>query len=162
MKIYSLSGARIAQLSCIAFVSLGFSQTVQAGPTSTSPDYSVAVFANAPSGLTGPDSITSFQGTIWVGYQNKTQPTGGGGDSDIVQFDPTGKVLKDYKVKGRNDGLKYNPFDGKIYALQNEDANPYLTLIDPVTGTMTIYNYSTPPAHGGGYDDIVFLNGQIF
>ena len=162
MKIHSLSGARIAQLSCIAFVLLGFSQTVQAGPTSTSPDYSVAVFANAPTGLTGPDSITSFQGTIWVGYQNKTQPTGGGGDSDIVQFDPTGKVLKDYKVKGRNDGLKYNPFDGKIYALQNEDGNPYLTLIDPVTGTMTNYKYSTPPAHGGGYDDIVFLNGQIF
>jgi hypothetical protein len=163
MKIHSLIGARIAQLSCIAFVLLGVSQTVQAGPTSTSPDYSVAVFANVPNGLTSPDSITSFQGTIWVGYQNNTQPTGGGGDSDIVQFDPTGKVvLKDYKVKGRNDGLKYNPFDGKIYALQNEDANPYLTLIDPVTGTMTNYSYSTPPAHGGGYDDIVFLNGQIF
>src|SRR6201987_2434331 len=161
MKIYSLSGARIAQLSCIAFGLLGFSQTVQAGPTSTSPDYSVAVFANAPSGLTNPDSITSFQGTIWVGYQNSSQPTGAG-QSDIVQFDPTGKVLKDYKVKGRNDGLKYNPFDGKIYALQNEDGNPYLTLIDPVTGTTTNYSYSTPPAHGGGYDDIVFLNGQIF
>jgi hypothetical protein len=161
MKIYSLSGARIAQLSCVAFVLLGFSQRVQAGPASTSPNYSVAVFANAPSGLTNPDSITSFQGTIWVGYQNNSQPTGAG-ESDIVQFDPTGKALKTFKVKGRNDGLKYNPFDGKIYALQNEDGNPYLTLIDPVTGTTTNYSYSTPPAHGGGYDDIVFLNGQIF
>src|SRR5215469_9636169 len=162
MKKYSLSGARIAQLSCIAFVLLGFSQTVQAGPTSTSPDYSVAVFANAPNtSITNPDSITSFQGTVWVGYQNSSAPTGGG-SSDIVQFDPTGKVLKIYAVAGRNDGLKYNPFDGKIYALQNEDANPYLVLIDPVTGTMTKYNYSAPPLHGGGYDDIVFLNGQIF
>ena len=162
MKKYSLSGARIAQLSCIAFVLLGFSQTVQAGPTSTSPDYSVAVFANAPNtSITNPDSITSFQGTVWVGYQNSSTPTGGG-SSDIVQFDPTGKVLKIYAVAGRNDGLKYNPFDGKIYALQNEDANPYLVLIDPVTGTMTKYNYSAPPLHGGGYDDIVFLNGQIF
>jgi hypothetical protein len=162
MKLNLLSGTRIAQLSCLVFVLLGFSPRVQAGPTSTSPDYSVAVFANAPSGFTGPDSITSFQGTIWVGYQNNTQPTGGGGDSDIVQFSPAGKVLKIYTVTGRNDGLKYNPFDGKIYALQNEDANPYLVLIDPVTGTMTKYNYSAPPLHGGGYDDIVFLNGQIF
>ena len=94
MKKYSLSGARIAQLSCIAFVLLGFSQTVQAGPKSTSPDYSVAVFANAPStSITNPDSITSFQGTVWVGYQNSSTPTGGG-SSDIVQFDPTGKALK--------------------------------------------------------------------
>jgi hypothetical protein len=161
MKIYSLSGARIAQLSCIAFVLLGFSQRVQAGPTSTTPDYSVAVFANAPNGLTNPDSITRFQGTIWVGYQNNSQPLGTG-SSDIVQFDPTGKVLKTFKVNGRNDGLKYNPFDGKIYALQNEDGNSFLILIDPVTGTMTNFTYSTPPAHGGGYDDIVFLNGQIF
>ena len=162
MKIYSLSGARIAQLSCIAFALLGFSQTVQAGPTSASPNYSVAVFANAPTGLTNPDSITSFQGTIWVGYQNSSQPLGSG-NSDIVQFDPTGKmVLKTFKVNGRNDGLKYNPFDGKIYALQNEDGNSFLILIDPVTGTMTNFTYSTPPAHGGGYDDIVFLNGQIF
>ncbi|MBV8211897.1 MAG: hypothetical protein JOZ08_01580 [Verrucomicrobia bacterium] len=162
MKLYLLSWARMAHFTCLALALGGFGQTVQAGPTSTSPDYSVAVFANAPKGLSSPDSITRFQGTIWVGYQNKTQPTGTGGDSDIVQFDPTGKVLKTYKVKGRNDGLKYNPFDGKIYALQNEDLNPYLTLIDPVTGTVTNYAYATPPAHGGGYDDIVFLNGQIF
>ncbi|MBV8280002.1 MAG: hypothetical protein JO170_32700 [Verrucomicrobia bacterium] len=162
MKLYLLSWARMAHFTCLPLALGGFGQTVQAGPTSTSPDYSVAVFANAPKGLSSPDSITRFQGTIWVGYQNKTQPTGTGGDSDIVQFDPTGKVLKTYKVKGRNDGLKYNPFDGKIYALQNEDLNPYLTLIDPVTGTVTNYAYATPPAHGGGYDDIVFLNGQIF
>src|ERR1700741_5551728 len=161
MKICSLSGARIAHLSCIAFVLLGFSQRVQAGPTSTSPDYSVAVFANAPTGSTNPDSITTFQGTIWVGYQDNSQPLGSG-SSDIVQFDPTGKVLKTFKVNGRNDGLKYNPFEGKIYALQNEDGNSSLILIDPVTGTMMNFTYSTPPAYGGGYDDIVLLNGQIF
>jgi hypothetical protein len=133
-----------------------------AGPTSTSKDYSVAVFANAPSGFTNPDSITSFQGTIWVGYQNKTLATGGGGNSNIVQFAPSGQVMKVYTLADKTDGLKFNPFDGKIYALQNEDANPHLVVIDPVTGTMTNFNYSAAPAHGGGYDDIVFLNGQIF
>jgi hypothetical protein len=163
MKSYLLSRARIAHLSCLAFVLVGFSQMVQAaGPTSTSKDYSVAVFANAPSGFTNPDSITSFQGTIWVGYQNKTLATGGGGNSNIVQFDSTGHIMKVYTLTDKTDGLKFNPFDGKIYALQNEDANPHLIVIDPVTGTMTNFTYAAAPAHGGGYDDIVFLNGQIF
>jgi hypothetical protein len=163
MKLYLLSRAMIAQLSCLAFVLVGFSQTVQAaGPTSANSDYSVAVFAKAPDGFTSPDSITTYQGTIWVGYQNSTFPNGTGGMSNIVQFSPTGKVLKIYSVWGRNDGLKFNPFDGKIYALQNEDANPYLALIDPVAGTITSFTYAQAPAHGGGYDDIVFLNGQIF
>jgi hypothetical protein len=162
MKLHLLCGARIAHLSCIAFLLLGFSQVIKAQPTSTSSDYSVTEFATAPNGYTSPDSITSFQGTIWIGYQNNTLPTGGGGNSNIVQFSPSGQVLKIYTVSGRNDGLKYNPFDGKIYAMQNEDANPSLVLIDPVTGTTKKYTYSTPPLHGGGYDDIVFLNGQIF
>jgi hypothetical protein len=162
MKQNLLCGARVAHVSSLAFLVLGFSQMVKAQPTSTSPDYSIAVFATAPNNFTSPDSITKLQNTIWVGYQNNTQPKGGGGDSDIVQFSPTGSVLKVYAVKGRNDGLKLNPYDGKIYALQNEDGNPYLALIDPETGTMKNYHYAAPPLHGGGYDDIVFLNGQIF
>jgi hypothetical protein len=162
MKKYSLNGARIAQLSCIAFVLLGFSRTVQAQPATTSPDYTVSVFANAPSGLTNPDSITSFRGTIFVEYANGTQPDGTGGDSTIVQFSPTGSVLKTYQVVGKSDGMKFNPFDGKIWCLRNEDSNPALTLIDPVAGTQADYTYAEPTLHGGGYDDVVFLNGQIF
>jgi hypothetical protein len=162
MKIYSLSGARIAQLSCIAFGLLGFSQTVQAQPTTTSSDYTVSVFANAPNGLSNPDSITSFQGTIFVEYANGTQPDGTGGDSTIVQFSSTGSVLKTYQVVGKSDGMKFNPFDGKIWCLRDEDSNPALTLIDPVAGTQTDYTYAEPTLHGGGYDDVVFLNGQTF
>lgn len=162
MKIYSLSGARIAQLSCIALVLLGFSQRVQAQPVTTSSDYSVSVFAKAPTGLTNPDSITSFQGTIFVEYANGTQPDGTGGDSTIVQFSSTGTVLKTYQVVGKSDGMKFNPFDGKIWCLRDEDSNPQLTLIDPVAGTQTDFTYAQPTLHGGGYDDVVFLNGQTF
>ena len=162
MKIYSLSGARIAQFSCIAFVLLGFSQRVQAQPVTTSSDYSVSVFVNAPNGLTNPDSITSFQGTIFVEYANGTQPDGTGGDSTIVQFSSTGTVLKTYQVVGKSDGMKFNPFDGKIWCLRDEDSNPALTLIDPVAGTQTDFTYADPTLHGGGYDDVVFLNGQTF
>jgi hypothetical protein len=162
MKLNLFRGAGIAHVICLALLSAGLSQALEAGPTPTSSDYTVAVFANAPSGLSSPDSITSYQGTIFVGYQNNTQPDGTGGDSNIVQFSPAGQVLANCAVKGRNDGLKYNPFDGKIWALQNEDANPSLTLIDPVSGQMKKYSYAAPPLHGGGYDDIVFVNGQVF
>jgi hypothetical protein len=162
MKRYLFSGARIAHLSCLALVLLGFSQTVKAQPTTTSPDYSVSVFVGPQAGLTNPDSITGFQGTIFVEYANATNPDGTGGDSSIVQFDSTGKVLHTYQVVGKSDGMKFNPYDGKIWCLRNEDSNPAVTLIDPVAGTQKDYTYADPTLHGGGYDDVVFLNGQVF
>jgi hypothetical protein len=80
-----------------------------------------------------------------------------------VEYSPTGKVLNQFNVVGKSDGLKYNPFDHKIWALRNEDSNPALTLIDPKNPQMqTDYTYAAAPAHGGGYDDVVFLNGDIF
>jgi hypothetical protein len=67
-----------------------------------------------------------------------------------------------YPVEGKSDGMKFNPSDGKIWCLRNEDSNPAVTLIDPATGVQQDLAYAAPPVHGGGYDDVVFLNGQIF
>lgn len=155
-------GARIAHLSCLAFVLLGFSQMVNAQPAVTNSNYSVAVFANAPAGLTNPDSITTDGGTIFVAYANATQPDGTGGETTIVRFSLSGQVMQMYTVEGKSDGLKFDPFDGKLWCLRNEDANPALTLVDPGTSIQADYSYAAAPAHGGGYDDVVFLNGQIF
>jgi hypothetical protein len=163
MKRHLFRGARIAHFSCLAFVLLGFSQMVKAQPVVTNSNYSVAVFANAPTGLTNPDSITTdAQGTIFVEYANGTQPDGTGGESTIVRFSPTGQVMQMYTVEGKCDGMKINPFDGKIWCLRNEDSNPAITLVDPATLMQTDLAYAAPTAHGGGYDDVVFLNGQIF
>jgi hypothetical protein len=162
MKLPLFFGASVAQFLGLFLFSAGLNQSLNAGPSSTNPDYTVSVFANAPKGLSNPDSITYYKGTIFIQYANATQPTGTGGDSTIVQFTPTGQVLRTYRIPGKVDGLKYNPFDGKIWALQNEDANPSLTLIDPVSGTLKHYTYAAPTLHGGGYDDVVFLNGQVF
>lgn len=162
MKLSVFFSASAAQFLGLFLLSADLSQSLNAAPSSSSPDYTVSVFANAPNGLSGPDSITYYKGTIFIQYANGTTPTGGGGDSTIVQFSSTGKVLRTYRIPGKVDGLKYNPFDGKIWALQNEDANPSLTLIDPVSHTMKHYRYAAPTLHGGGYDDVVFLNGQVF
>ena len=63
---------------------------------------------------------------------------------------------------GHNDGLKVNPYTGQIWAMQNEDANPNLVIINPVTHTQKLYTFATAPPHGGGYDDIVFRNGKVY
>jgi len=162
MKLLLFFGTSGARFLGLLLLSAGLSHSLNAAPASTNPDYTVSVFANAPKGLSNPDSITYYKGTIFIEYANGTQPAGTGGDSTIVQFSSTGKVLRTYRIPGKVDGLKYNPFDGKIWALQNEDANPSLTLIDPLSGTLKHYRYAAPTLHGGGYDDVVFLNGQVF
>jgi hypothetical protein len=112
--------------------------------------------------LTNPDSITEADGDIFITYANDAQPDGTKGPSTVVQYSPTGKIIRTFNIVGRNDGLKYDPYTHKIWALRNEDANPALTIIDPKTGVTTDYTYAQTPAHGGGYDDVVFLHGQIF
>ena len=72
-------------------------------------------------------------------------------------------MLRTFNVTGKSDGLKYNPFDHKLWALRNEDSNPALTLIDPKSGTQNDYTYAQlPPLHHGGYDDVVFMQGETF
>ena len=126
--------------------------------------YTVSVFAPPPVtlNLTNPDSITEAEGDIFVTYANASLPDGTSGSSTVVQYSPTGTIIRTYTIAGRNDGLKFNPYTRKIWALRNEDANPALTIIDPKTGKTTDYTYAQPTLHGGGYDDVVFLNGQVF
>jgi hypothetical protein len=85
--------------------------------------YAVSVFAKAPAGLTNPDSITVVHGDVYVSYANASLPDGTSGNSTVVQFDPHGNVLHTYPIVGKNDGLKYDPDDGHIWALRNEDVN---------------------------------------
>lgn len=135
----------------------------QSSVPTAKPPYTVSVFAPPPAGLTKPDSITHANGNIFVVYANGTNADGTGGFSTIVEYSLTGKVLRTFNVLGKSDGLKYNPFDHKLWALRDEDKNPALTLIDPKTGEQTDYTYAVlPPVHGGGDDDVVFLNGETF
>ena len=86
------------------------------GPAAKSP-YTVSVFAPPPAGLTNPDSITTANGDIFVVYANATNPDGSGGFSTVVEYSPTGKMLCQFNVLGKADGLKYNPFDHKLWAV---------------------------------------------
>jgi len=65
-------------------------------------------------------------------------------------------------VTGHNDGLRLDPSTHQLWALQNEDSNPNLVVIDPITGFTVKYTFAAKPPHGGGYDDIVFTRGAVY
>jgi hypothetical protein len=152
---------KLAIASVIVASTLSARAQVPTGPVAKGP-YTVTVFAPPPQGLTNPDSITTVNENIYVVYANKTQPDGSGGNSTIVEYSSTGQVLRMFHVKGKADGLKYNPFDHQLWALRNEDSNPALTTIDPKTGDQDDFTYAEPTLHGGGYDDAVFFKDATF
>lgn len=137
--------------------------TAMAQPSVIGP-YTLTTFAVGPTGSTKPDCITvDFQRNVWVTFNNGAAPDGSDGKSStVVEYNHSGVFLTSYSILGSNDGLKYNPRTGKIWALRNQDANPALSIIDPATHTFREYNYSRVPAHGGGFDDVVFRDDIVY
>jgi hypothetical protein len=121
-----------------------------------------SIFASgAAVGATGPDSITVGKGSVWVSYTNGADSTGASGSSTVVQYDLSGNVQHKYSIAGSVDGLKIDPATGLVWAMQNQDGNSPLTLIDPSHGTTSLLHYAiTSPMHG--VDDVVFRGNQIY
>jgi len=159
---------RISALS-IAFFSLATAYA-QSGPTVGS----VTVFATGgPVGGTAPDSITDGNGSIWVEYGNTASSIGAGGSSTIVEYSAAGAIEHRFTIAGEVDGLKVDPVTGMVWALQNQDANATLSLINPKTDVVTgPMKYASPPyvygpvtapsGVGRGYDDVAFLDGKVY
>lgn len=123
----------------------------------------VTTFATGTAvGATAPDSIALGFFSIWVSYANGASSTGGSGSSTIVQYGFDGRVRQTYSIAGSVDGLKVDPRTGLVWALQNQDGNSTLTLINPLTKTTTgpISYAVTSPTNG--YDDVVFRFDKIF
>jgi hypothetical protein len=135
---------------------------------------SSSVFATGgPVGGTNPDSITDGNGSIWVQYGNNASSIGAGGSSTIVEYSSAGAIEHQWSIAGDVDGLKVNPVTGMVWALQNQDANATLSLINPKTNVVTgpmkyavppyVYGPVTSPSGvGRGYDDVAFLGGKVY
>ena len=74
-----------------------------------------------------------------------------------------------YSISGLVDGMKFNPVTGMVWALQNNDANATLSIINPTTQTVSgplkygpPYMYTTPGPLARGYDDVAFLGGKVY
>jgi hypothetical protein len=154
-KLTSLTCVSVALTVCGAIAASASGQTV-IGP------YELKVFANAPSGLSAPDSIAVLGGHVFVGYGDGHLPDGSDGlNSQVVEFSKDGVVLHTYTVPGHNDGLKVNPRTHELWAIQNEDANANLVIINAETHDQKLYTFG-PTLHGGGYDDLVFIGRKVY
>jgi hypothetical protein len=131
------------------------------GQTAT-PPYLLTVFAKAPSGLSAPDSVAVFRDHVFVGYGDGHAPDGSDGlNSQVVDYAMDGTVVHTYTVPGHNDGLKVDPVTHLVWALQNEDLNPNLVIINTETHQQREYTFGPTP-HGGGYDDMVFRACKVY
>ncbi|GGF05540.1 hypothetical protein GCM10011611_08820 [Aliidongia dinghuensis] len=142
--------------------SFGADTTAAATAPTPTTGFTLSTFAGPLAGSSQPDSIAVVGATVWVGYGNTGNPDGtGGAKSQIVEYSNTGTVLRVLTVAGHNDGLRYDGVNKKLWALQNEDANANLVLIDPTTAATELFTFGKP-LHGGGYDDIVFKDGYTY
>ena len=111
---------------------------------------------------TQPDSITLSKNSVWVEYGNGADSTGLSGSSTIVQYKRNGQVRSTYSIAGSVDGLKVDPRTGLVWALQNQDGNSTLSLIDPKKHTVTGPIPYAVTSSARGYDDVVFRGNQVF
>lgn len=155
------AGGSVLTLAIVAISAALAAPVVAATPTAT-PPYKLSVFVRAPAGLSAPDSLAVLGTHVFVGYGDGHKPDGTDGkSSQVVEYRMDGSIIHTYSVRGHNDGLKVDPTTHLLWALQNEDANARLEIIDPTTTKQTLYLFG-PTLHGGGYDDIVFANGKVY
>lgn len=150
--------------ACV-FVICTFLLTASAalGQATASVPYTVSVFATGVAGShTKPDSIAVLGNRVFIGYGNGVSTTGSDGKrSTIVEYAMNGDIVNTFSVMGHNDGLRIQPKTKRLWAMQNEDANPNLVIIEPKSGRQTVYTFGPTP-HGGGYDDIAFRGDDVF
>jgi hypothetical protein len=116
--------------------------------------------------LTQPDDITMAGGKLFTGFQNGVGPQGqasadGNRDSTIVEFTPNGRVVRQWDIRGKCDGLTADPVTGQLIATVNEDLHSSLYRINLRSGRVTHYRYSRPLPHHGGTDAITFYHGMM-
>ena len=133
-------------------------EPAQAAPMAIAP-YTLGTFkGTAPSGASQPDDIAvSADGAdLWVGFGNGADPTGAKGSSNLVEYNiATGTVMQNITIPGHLDGLKINPANGEVWATQNEDGNPTLTIVNQKNGKFQTFKV-TSSLITGGLDDLVF------
>src|SRR5215471_14461811 len=115
--------------------------------------------------LTQPDDIVAVGGHIYVGFQNGVGSQGevapsGSLDSTLVEFTPTGSVVKQWDLTGKIDGMGADPATGRVFASVNEDSKSSLYVVSG--GTVTHYTYTPSPLpHKGGTDAVSVYKGKI-
>ena len=115
--------------------------------------------------LSSPDDITILDGHLFNNFQNGVGPQGqpssdGNTDSTIVEYTTSGRVIHQWDIKGKCDGVTADPARGFVIATVNEDANSSIYTITP-GGPVVHYKYNKPLPHFGGTDAISIYHGLV-
>jgi hypothetical protein len=148
----------LAAAFCAGAVLLLGAKEAVAAPVAIPPYILTALTVTPPAGATAPDDIAvSASGlNLWVGYGNGVDTTGKGGPSTLVEYNlSTGAVRQHISIAGHLDGLKINPTTNDVWATENEDGNPTLTVVNRKNGTFKKYTFK-PALISGGMDDFAF------
>jgi hypothetical protein len=120
--------------------------------------------------LASPDDITVLGHDIYTAVQNGIGPQGqaspdGNTESTIVEFTATGRVVRQWDVKGHCDGLTADTGAHLVIATVNEDANSSIYTITPGAAAgaeVQHYRFNKDPLpHNGGTDAISIYHGLI-
>jgi hypothetical protein len=119
--------------------------------------------------LADPDDITGLGGDLFTAFQNGVGPQGqaspdGNTASTVVEFTPAGRVIRQWDITGKSDGLTADAGDRMVIATVNEDAHSSVFTITPGArpGAQVVhYRYNKPLPHNGGTDAISVIHGQV-
>jgi hypothetical protein len=124
--------------------------------------YAIKLFATGTASYFNPDSIEVVGNYVFIDYQNNTaKDCTDGKSSTIVEYTMNGAVVATFTILGHSDGMRLNPSTHLLWVTSCEDANPRIVTLDPSNGVITPYVFPPTP-HGGGYDDVGFINGKAF
>jgi hypothetical protein len=120
--------------------------------------------------LTQPDDITQLGHDLFVGFQNGVGSQGeastdGNLHGTVVEFTPSGHVVRQWDVKGKVDGLGNDPERHLVIATVNEDSNSSIYTIAPRAehgDQVQHFTYNQQPLpQGGGTDAVTFFRGHV-
>jgi hypothetical protein len=119
--------------------------------------------------LADPDDIAVLGRHLYTAFQNGVGPQGqpssdGNTFSTVVEFTGSGRVIRQWDLKGKCDGLTADPGRQSLIATVNEDANSSIYTITPgapPAAQIRHYRYNKPLPHHGGTDAISIDHGQV-
>jgi hypothetical protein len=140
------------------------------GPT-VATGFTIHKLGLPPKGATNCDDLAYLDGHLFMTCQNKTQSTGGGGNSTIVEFADDGTIVNTWSLVDKADGIGADPMNHRLIVTLNEDAHTHLATITPSSppGSQVVnYKYSVDPAsptltgplHTGGGTDSVIVDSR--
>lgn len=153
--------AGAAHVSASPTVAAGYSLTTFASPF-TVPGLNQGIIPGASQTVSAPDDITVTATNVFVGWGDNVASDGSdGGQSVVAEYTLGGTLVNHFNVTGHVEGMAMGN-NGLLYTDENEDGNSALTVINTGTGSQMRYGYPNPSVHGGGFDGLQFVNGNLY